>query len=239
MAVTLDRIVPFGRSLAEYRLMFNLTETDLQRRILGIADGPASFNAEATALGASIQSIDPIYQFDGSAIRQRFEAVVDDIIAQVSATPDDWSWTVHDSPAALRASRVRTLEIFLADYERGRQTGRYRNGALPRLDCTDGQFDLVLCSHFLLLYSAHLDRAFHHQALQELLRVGREVRIFPLLTLSCERSPYLDQLTAEFSQQGYRVAIEPVGYELQKDGNEMLVIRPPAIQSTPRQPKSF
>lgn len=225
MAVTLDRIVPFGRSLAEYRLMFNLTETDLQRRILSIADGPASFNAEATALGACVRSIDPIYQFSGPAIRQRFEAVVDDIIAQVSATPDDWSWKVHDSPAALRASRVRTLELFLADYDRGRQAGRYCCGALPQLDCTDGQFDLVLCSHFLLLYSAHLDYAFHCQALRELLRVGREVRIFPLLTLSCERSPHLDRLLAEFARQGYDVAIVPVGYELQKGGNEMLVVR--------------
>lgn len=224
MAVTLDRIVPFGRSLAEYRLMFDLTEADLQRQILSIADGPASFNAEATPLGASIQSIDPIYQFDGPAIRQRFEAVVDDIIAQVSATPDDWSWNVHASPAALRASRERTLELFLADYDRGRQAGRYRYGALPHLDCTDGQFDLVLCSHFLLLYSAHLDYAFHRQALQELLRVGREVRVFPLLALDCTRSPYLDKLVTELTQQGYHAEIETVGYEFQKGGNEMLVI---------------
>ncbi|MEO0948588.1 MAG: class I SAM-dependent methyltransferase [Cyanobacteria bacterium J06641_5] len=225
MAVTLDRIVPFGRSLAEYRLMFALTAADLQRQILSIADGPASFNAEATPLGANIQSIDPIYQFGGPEIRQRFGAVVDDIIAQIGATPDAWSWEVHDSPAALRASREQTLELFLADYDRGRQEGRYHYGALPHLDCTNGQFDLVLCSHFLLLYSAHLDYAFHRQALQELLRVGREVRIFPLLTLACQRSPYLDKLMTEFAQQGYRPTIKPVEYELQKGGNEMLVVR--------------
>lgn len=226
MAVTLDRIVPFGRSLAEYRLMFALSEADLQRSVLSVADGPASFNAEATALGASIRSIDPIYQFSGSAIRQRFNAVVDDIIAQVRATPEDWCWTVHASPEALRASRVQTLEAFLADYDRGRQAGRYCCGALPHLDCADGEFDLVLCSHFLLLYSEHLDYEFHRQALRELLRVGREVRVFPLLTLKGHPSPYLDALVTEFGAGGYQTEIVPVRYELQKGGKEMLVLRP-------------
>ena len=47
----LEQVVPWGRSLAEYRAMFALSEADLQRRILGCGDGPASFNAEMTAAG--------------------------------------------------------------------------------------------------------------------------------------------------------------------------------------------
>jgi hypothetical protein len=47
----LDEIVPWGRSLAEYQLMFSLTEADLSRDILGCGDGPASFNAEMTDRG--------------------------------------------------------------------------------------------------------------------------------------------------------------------------------------------
>ncbi len=225
MAVELESIVPFGRSLAEYARMFALTAADWQRRILSIADGPASFNAEATALGASVISVDPIYQFSGAEIRQRFEAVVDDIIAQVRATPDDWVWKTHASPEALRASRVETLERFLADYDRGKQVGRYRCGQLPQLAFADGEFDLVLCSHFLLLYAAHLDLAFHRAAVRELLRVGREVRVFPLLTLAGERCSYLDDLVSESSGCGYLTAIETVEYELQKGGNQMLTIR--------------
>jgi hypothetical protein len=47
---TLERVVPWGRSFDEYRRMFVLSSDDLRLRILGCADGPASFNAEATPL---------------------------------------------------------------------------------------------------------------------------------------------------------------------------------------------
>lgn len=59
----LEKVVPFGRSFDEYIKMFNLSESNLKRRILGVGDGPASFNAEATKLGVNVTSIDPIYQF--------------------------------------------------------------------------------------------------------------------------------------------------------------------------------
>ncbi len=51
MAMKLDDVVPFGRSFHEYRLMFGLTEEDLDKRIIGVGDGPASFNAGMNALG--------------------------------------------------------------------------------------------------------------------------------------------------------------------------------------------
>jgi hypothetical protein len=58
----------------------------------------------------------------------------------------------------------------------------------------------------------------------EMLRVSREVRIFPLLTLMLERSPHLDPLMSELQQAGYQMKVVKVTYELQKGGNEMLVI---------------
>ena len=57
---TLDQVVPWGRSFAEYRRMFALSDADLGLTIVGCGDGPASFNAEATALGATVISCDPI-----------------------------------------------------------------------------------------------------------------------------------------------------------------------------------
>jgi hypothetical protein len=45
MAMKLEKVVPFGRSLDEYLKMFALSASDLQQRILGVGDGPASFNA--------------------------------------------------------------------------------------------------------------------------------------------------------------------------------------------------
>lgn len=227
MAMQLNSVVPFGRSRNEYIKMFNLTTTDLGRSILGAGDGPASFNAESTPLGSQIISVDPIYELSGAAIQQRFETVLDGIIDQIKTTPKDWVWSYHSSPKDLRQNRIQAMQIFLQDYELGKQQGRYQTAALPTLPFPDQTFELALCSHFLFLYSQQYDVAFHLASIRELLRISAEVRIFPLLTLMLEPSPYLHPVIQACQDWGYATSIEIVGYELQKGGNQMLVIHTP------------
>ncbi len=122
MAVQLEQVVPFGRSLAEYIQMFNLTDADLQTAILGVGDGPASFNAEGTRLGYRIKSIDLLYVLNALrksaiAFMRYFYAVVDQVIAQVEQAPDDWVWTYHGSPAGLRQNRERVTQLFCEDFD--------------------------------------------------------------------------------------------------------------------------
>src|SRR5262249_26352790 len=109
MPVLLKQIIPWGRTLREYERMFALTETDKRLKILGCGDGPASFNAEWTTLGGSVISIDPIYEFSGVEIKQRFEAVRDDIIANVDATPGRWTWNFHRDSQDLLAHRITAM----------------------------------------------------------------------------------------------------------------------------------
>ena len=225
MVMKLDRVVPFGRSLDEYVKMLALSPEDLQGRILGVGDGPASFNAEGTAKGYDITSIDPVYQFDGAGIKQRFEAVVDDIIDQIIATPNNWVWSYHKNPQELKVRRIKALNLFLQDYDRGKQSGRYLTQELPNLDFADKSYDLALCSHFLFLYSEQCDLVFHLAAIEEMLRVSKEVRIFPLLTLMQTTSPYVEDAIAEFNGLGYSTSIVRVDYELQPGANKMLVIK--------------
>ncbi|MEY3302623.1 MAG: hypothetical protein RLZZ139_995, partial [Cyanobacteriota bacterium] len=190
----LDRVVPFGRSKTEYELMFALTESDRLKSIIGIGDGPASFNAEMTAAGYQVTSIDPIYQFTGVEIKSRFDACIDGIIEQVRNSPNNWVWSYHKSPDDLRANREKAISLFLEDYDRGKIEGRYLNAELPKLDFLDKQFQLALCSHFLFLYSEHLSFEFHLESIRELCRIAEEVRIFPLLNLAQARSPYIDEI---------------------------------------------
>jgi hypothetical protein len=89
----------------------------------------------------------------------------------------------------------------------------------------DNQFDLALVSHFLFLYSDHLDLDFHWHSTLELLRVTKEIRIFPLLNLARAPSPHIDPLMQRCITQGHHAEIRPVPYEFQKGGNQMLVIR--------------
>ena len=224
MVVHLEGVVPFGRSFDEYVKMFELTEPELQQPLLSVADGPASFNAEGTRLGYHIQSLDPLYYFNAAQIKQRFDAVVDDIIYQVENSLEDWVWTYHRSPGELRRNRENTIELFCQDFEQGKIEGRYQVGALPQLDYPDTAYNLGLCSHFLFLYSKQFDQAFHLDSICELLRVCQEVRIFPLLNLDLSLSPHLDFVINALTSMGYQCDIQSVVYEFQRNGNKMLKI---------------
>lgn len=224
MAMQLEQVVPFGRSFDEYINLFNLIHADLQKSILSVADGPASFNAEGTRLGYRIQSIDPLYCFTAPQIRQRFDAVVDNIIEQVERTPEDWVWTYHDSPHGLRKNREQAIQLFCEDYESGKAEGRYKVGELPHLMFRDDEYELGLSSHFLFLYSDHFDEDFHFDSICEMLRVCQEVRIFPLLTLMRQPSQHLKGIISRLVSQGYHCEIHQVSYELQRGGNQMLKI---------------
>ena len=218
----LDKVVPWGRSFDEYVRMFSLTESDLAGRILGCADGPASFNAEATRRGTRVVSCDPIYALSTSEIRERITATSQDILEQTRQNQHEFVWTSITSPEELLDTRMRAMDEFLADHDTGKTQGRYVTAELPSLPFEDGAFDLAVCSHFLFLYSEQLGQAFHHTAIQELCRVAKEVRIFPLLALGGVGSSYVSPVAASFRQLGYTISIERVSYEFQRGANKMM-----------------
>jgi len=226
MAFTLDKVVPWGRSYAEYVSMFGLTEAELGCRILGCGDGPAEFNTELTQRGGSVISVDPVYIFDVEQIKSRIAETYATVIAQLRKNQHDFVWDAIPSIEALGEIRMSAMTAFLADFEIGKQQGRYITGELPLLPFANAQFDIALSSHFLFLYSAHLSAEFHLQALQEMLRVAHEVRVFPLLALDGAISPYLSFISEEFTCRGFVVQIKNVAYEFQREGNQMLVIKP-------------
>ena len=225
MPFSIDRVVPWGRSLEEYRAMFSLSEDDLGRRILGCGDGPASFNAELTARGGSVVSVDPLYRFSGAAIERRVQETFPTVMAQTRANRDDFVWTHVRSLEDLGRRRMQALHGFLADYEDGRRSGRYVDAALPALPFADAAFELALSSHFLFLYSAQFDLDFHRAALREMLRVAAEVRVFPLLQLGGAPSPHVAGVREALTAAGVGVTVEPVPYEFQRGGNRMLRLR--------------
>lgn len=217
-------LVLWGRSFDEYIAMFALSEEDLKRRILGVADGPADFNRVATAQGTQVVSIDPIYHLAPEVIDRQIEKSSEIVRRHVEETRDDFVWNRFRTVEDLFAARIGTMRRFLADFPAGLAEQRYQPGGLPKLDFKDHRFDLALCSHFLFLYSKAFDLDFHLRSIGELLRVATEVRIFPLLNLIGERSQHLDPVIATLSTEGFHAEIRKVDYEFQKGGNEMLVV---------------
>ena len=222
---TLEQVVPWGRSFAEYRRMFALTDDNLSTRILGCGDGPASFNAEATRCGGTVVSTDPIYQWNAAQIRERITVTYDEVLTQTRRNQDEFVWNAIGSVDELGRVRMTAMQDFLDDFGSGKTDGRYVAGALPALPFANDAFELALCSHLLFLYSSQLGEAFHAAAIEELCRVAREVRVFPLLALGGQLSPYLAASVAGLHAAGYDASIERVPYEFQRGGNEMLRIR--------------
>lgn len=224
MVVQYEKIVPWGRTFDEYARMFSLGSDCLSGRILGCGDGPASFNAEAKARGVRVVSCDPIYTFTAGQIEQRIHETSDIVLKQVEANLQDFSWKSIRSPRDMLELRLGAMRTFLASYEQGRRAQRYIAASVPHLPFRAGTFDLAVCSHLLFLYSDHLDTQFHIEAIREMLRVCREVRVFPTLDLAARESVHLRPVMAQLCRLGFRAECVQVDYEFLRGANQMLQV---------------
>jgi hypothetical protein len=225
----LSEVIPWGRSFEEYQRMFALTGDDLAGAVLGCGDGPANFNAEATARGHRVVSCDPLYAFSAGEIERRVAECYDTVISQVKRNMDGFVWGYFRNPDHLGECRLTAMRRFLADFAQGKQEGRYVAASLPRLPFADNQFSLALVSHLLFLYSEQLALDFHIAAIEGLLRVAGEVRVFPLLGLDRQWSPHVGPVRDCLMRAGFGVEVVAVGYEFQKAedhaGNRMMRVR--------------
>lgn len=225
MPITYDSVKPWGRLFSEYVRMFALTDADLRGTLLGCGDGPASFNAEATAQGYRVVSVDPIYALSAAQLEQRVKDTWPEILEQTRRHSDLFIWTHFQTVEALGESRLKAMRRFVADLEQGKREGRYIEASLPVLPFENGQFDLALCSHFLFLYSDHFSVGFHIDAVAEMCRVAGEVRIFPLVDMNANESAYVQPVIAAMQARGFAAERVPVNYEFQRGANQMLRLR--------------
>jgi len=221
----LESIVPWGRSFSEYQAMFALNASDLQKSILGCGDGPACFNAELTKTGGKIVSIDPVYQFNSEQIGSRITQVYPEVMSQVAKNKADYIWTTIANVEELGRVRMQAMTCFLDDFEQGKVEGRYKQASLPELPFSNDEFELALCSHYLFLYSDHVDQAQHILSMLELCRVAKEVRVYPLLSLDGSRSIHLEPVISQLIEKGLQVSLQTVSYQFQKGATEMLVVK--------------
>ncbi|NHE55777.1 SAM-dependent methyltransferase [Cyclobacterium plantarum] len=224
MAFELKNVVPWGRNLDEYKSMFNLTDAELNKKIISFGDGPASFNYSMFKFNKSVISIDPIYGFSVDELKRKIKETKDIVINQTRNNAENFVWTKIKNIQELETIRLSAMNLFLQDFESGKREGRYINHEMPdKTNFADSTFDLGLSSHFLILY-AQLGLDFHLSAMTEMLRVAKEIRIFPILDLDAHKPALLAHLVEHFGKN-FKVEIQRVDYEFQKNGNEMLRIK--------------
>ncbi|MGF1482763.1 MAG: class I SAM-dependent methyltransferase [Opitutales bacterium] len=219
----LDSVAFYGRTLREYRAFFQLSDADLNsRRILDVSAGCASFCAEATRLGAEVTAVDPLYDRSPTALAALARHDIAQVLARARSGEEGFVFSFFKDFDEVERLRRAALESFLSDYLHGRAQQRYVPGALPELPFADDSFDCALCGHFLLLYAYQFSEAFHRAALGELLRVAREVRLYPLIQPDGTAPVFLDSLLLELRSQGHRATIVPLEYEFFRGANQML-----------------
>ncbi|RED65607.1 class I SAM-dependent methyltransferase [Cohnella lupini] len=190
------------RSYEEYRLMFGLTETDLERMgpVLDVAGGASSFTAHLNAMGFPAVAVDPFYAGETEEVIAMARKEIEVSSAKLAAMSDIYDWSFYGSPGNHRAMRERSLELFAEDFRKTEARKRYYSASLPSLPFENDAFGLILCSHFLFLYADSFDREFHQAAIKELFRVlrpGGELRIYPLINLKWERYPFISDILRE------------------------------------------
>jgi SAM-dependent methyltransferase len=213
-----------ARSGAEYAAMFGLDLTQLVgRRVLDCPGGAAAFAADAAALGADVTAVDPVYAGAHEELVAHAHAETLRGNDYVRREPDRYVWTYFRDAAEHLTERSAAVDRFATD--RAANPDRYVAASLPSLPLPDDAFDLALSSHLLFTYDDRLDVGFHEVAIVELLRVAREVRCFPTLSMSFERSAAVAPVVAAAEAAGADVALVPSPYEFQRGGSEMVVAR--------------
>lgn len=225
MGINFSSIIPWGRSFNEYKKMFGLTKPDLRLKILGCGDGPASFNVEMKEMGFKVTSIDPIYKFSKEQIQQRIKETSHEVVKQVKMNIDKYIWNDIKNVEELYKIRMEAMNKFLDDYNNGKIEKRYICAELPVLLFVDDQFDLTLCSHLLFLFSDKLNLEFHIKSINEILRISKEARIFPIVDFNSKKSEYLQKVIEYFENKNYKVIIEKTDYEFFIKANEFMRVR--------------
>jgi len=212
-------VLLLGRGLSEYTDMFNLKDDELAgKRILDCAAGVSSFRSEMKRKGFSVTAVDPIY----SKKPDELGVLAEESFKRHRRFHGDFLRDIKVKGEPLEDYRRAVFQEFLRDY-REDPTG-YIAGELPHLPFNDLHFDLVLSANLLFLYEEKLGYSFHVEAVQEMLRVGREVRIFPVTNIHRRRrSIYLEGVMEEFAD--HEILIQRVPYHGETGCNEMLIIK--------------
>jgi hypothetical protein len=211
-----------GRTKDEYMKMFDLSLNLLEgKSILDFPGGACSFAAEGRELGLDTTCADIEY---GRTARSLLETCENDVERAMSGFDNSTNLfnlkEMYGDLEGLKKNRISAYQAFLNDYLEN--PDRYKKTRLPKSQFKDNQFDLVLSGHFLFLYSDRVSYDFHLKALEELARIGKEVRIYPLIGLNGKSYLHTSKLIQELTLKGINGELLKTNYEFLKGANMML-----------------
>ena len=226
MSLELENIAITGRTFEEYSSFFDLKLEDLKgKKILDCPSGASSFVSVANKNGSVVTGVDLIYEFDKNSIETQGYKTIEKIY-QDTSWMDVYKMDFYKSKENHRNHRENALKAFVNNFNKK----DYVFAKLPNLPFENNYFDLALSSHLLFVYDNMLDYEFHKNSILEMLRVSKEVRIFPLVDFKNSRvleeknfSPFVYQIIEELSKD-FKCEIVKVDFEFQPNANYYLKI---------------
>lgn len=208
-------------SMADYCQMFDLKESELDSCILDYPAGISCFNAEMHEKGYEVKSGDTHYQMSFDEMTAFSQVIFDTNVAHLKKHHEILQ--SNKDIDSIVAEWDRRRRLFLNDYEAGKKAQRYVYMDLPRLPLDDQSVDIALCS----------DHLFHNQlamkqkqtaVIEELCRIAKEVRIFPLQDEKGNIAESLGHVMLDTQKRGCGIEVREVPYHEMKGGNAMLRI---------------
>ncbi|KTD56384.1 hypothetical protein Lsan_3072 [Legionella santicrucis] len=216
------KLVLWGHSVDEYREMFDLSQEDMNSRILEYGCGPSAVNAQQFLEAHQAVSCDPLFVLDKDTLSSKAIMIFAQMADEVRKEQEQFDFSRNGSLEQLLEYRQEGMKSFFADYEKGKAEGRYLGAADYHLPYADFSFDFALSAHYLFADLEDQTVDFHLNVIRELARVAKEVRIFPLNDMEGKSSELLGPVLLQLQKNGYGVEIREVDYHLHKSENAML-----------------
>ena len=252
MPFSLDHAVFFGRTWEECLGMYALKASDLTGiKVLDCPGGPDALVAEGLERGCDIRAVDPQYDADVDVLAERGRKEIIETMEQWQRDPET-AWG-DEKARKFKDLKLSALNSFIAAFQKHPE--RYISGSLPDLPFPDDSFDLALSGNFLFVYASvergglmsHDDMGleFHLESVRELVRVAREVRMFPSFAVTGppRRQEFIEPVMDALRSDGHEVDLLPAEW-VEGDFtefNDLVRIRKRSQASSPRKvsPQEF
>ncbi|KTC65580.1 SAM-dependent methyltransferase (plasmid) [Legionella adelaidensis] len=216
------KLVLWGHHVDEYQEMFDMTRADFNSSILEYGCGPSAINSELHKSNSHIVSCDPLFNLDKNKLINEVEQIFQKMVKRVEQDEEKFDFSSYGGLSGLIEKRKQGMKECFEDYNQGKEEKRYRSESGLELPFPDFTFDFALSSHYLFAALDNKDVDYYLQAIRELARVAKEVRIFPLVDRFGQLSPFVGPVLLGLQQENYGVEIREVAYRLQPKGNAML-----------------
>lgn len=210
-------------NLADYRQMFDLTDADLQLKILDYPGGISSVNAELSQINGSVVSGDQFYEHENKSIKDYADKILQQNISHLHNHKAILQQSSEQATEQLIAQWAERKAQFLTHFNADKNKNHYKNMRMPVLPLENHEFQLALCSD-LLFHTQGREGYSPEQLIEELCRVALEVRVYPLLNENGAIAPTLGPVMLHLQEHDFGVEVRSIAYHELSGGNAMLRI---------------